>query len=312
VQRPEGDPPEGVPLSLRLSHLALLLLLTAAYAVVSAIDLAGVYPSLAPWINLPLGLVVLFVAPGYGLVALGVGERPRWPWYLTWILIVGLSVGFNLAIGFVLLEFHLGLPGFVLALGALVVDGAALARFVTTPPMVEDTRFSAMVRAQLRLPGFSPGQRAAAYALFLAIVLVFGTVVYIASVHPHQPSDVSFGITNPAGNVTGIPQRQSINSHVEILADIGNNGTTQTWTLVVESSPKAFPGTSFTPVVWAVPIPLGPNVTSSELVPTSANQALTVPVTFSFTQVGDYTVSFLLETAGGATVRQATISLVIF
>lgn len=317
MPRPEGDPPEGVPLPLNIGVLGLLLLLTAADAIVLGLGLSSWAPRIAPWFEVPLGLVVLLLAPGYGIVAMGAGERPRWPWYLTWVLIVGLSVGFNLAVGVVLLEFHLGVAGFALAAAAFVVDAGGIGRFLNHPPAPADPRFGAMVRRELRLPGFGPGQRAVAYALLLAIVVVFAGLVYLAAIQPNQKSDVSFGITSADGNVTQIPHTVTSKTPVELLADIGNNGTAQTWTLVVQSTLSGVTATHFTPTPWASPILLttDANYTTSELVPMTPNQVLSEPVALVFNNtvahITDCTVVFLLEDSAGNVIRQTTLLLAI-
>ncbi len=319
MPRPEGDPPEGVPLPLNIGILGVLMLVSAADAIVLALGLSSAAPRVAPWVEVPLGLLVLLFAPGYGLVALGAGERPRWPWYLTWILIVSLSVGFNLAVGFVLLEFHLGVAGFAIAAAAFIVDGAAIGRFLSGPAAPPDPRFGAMVRRELRLPGFSSGQRAIAYALLLAIVIVFAGLVYLASVEPHQQTDVSLGITNANGNVTQIPHSVVAGTTITLLADIGNNGTSQNWTLVVRSTQSGAAPTNFTTVPWASPIQLltYANSTASESIAMGANQMLSEPINLVFADQGpkapstNCTVSFVLENSAGDAVRQTSILFTI-
>jgi hypothetical protein len=318
----ETTPSSVTPLPIRISVLLLLTLLTAVYCV------AIIFPGTV-WITVPLGLLTLLFTPGYGLVAIGVGERARWPWYLTFIVVVGLSVAFNVAIGILLAQGHYGLLPLVLAVSSLfILFLGGVAQF-TRYPVASDDRFMSQVRSELGLPGFSPGQRMAGYALLLAIVLVIAGLAYFASVDPRQKSDVSFGITGPQGSSESLPIDLSTMVPTTLVVSVGNNATAQSWLLRLatvatrEGNSTGPGGTVNTPgtvanvtVPWGSPVYLGNGVVSATTLGLlKPNQMITFDVSLQFNATilnltrsfTDYTVTFeLLPSGGGSPVRVAS------
>jgi uncharacterized membrane protein len=326
VEASEPPPARTPALPIRTSVLLVLALATAIYCV--AQSFGGFL-----WVTVPLGLLTLLFTPGYGLLAIGVGERKRWPWYLTFILAVGLSVAFNVAVGLLLLEGHYGLIPLVLAVTAILVVflGAVVQHTRARAPT--DGTFVAAVGAELRLRDFSPAQRVMAYALVVAIIVVLGGLTYIASVNPKETKDVSFGVTGPDGTATSIPTRLNISTDVTLLVTVGNNATAQAWYLYVSANatlsgnssqdatvpPPAVPRA----IPWVSPLPLlNGNYSETSLGTLAPNQVLTYSFSFNFTNVTlqanytgplrssyftNYTLSLELRAAsGGPAVRSAS------
>ncbi len=298
--------------------LLVLAVLTAIYCV--AIVLGSIL-----WLTVPLGLLTLFFTPGYGLVAIGVGERRRWPWYLTAVVVVGLSVGFNIAIGLLLLVGHYGLLPLLLAISALVLLFLGAVAQFSRSGEATDHGFVSMVRSDLGLRGYTPAQRGAAYALIVAILIVIAGMAYIASVNPREKSDVSFGITGPQGTIVGLPIALNTKVAATFVVNVGNNGTAQAWTLYVSANATAAEANgkpfNFTPpvpqfVAWNSPLVLANgNFSNTSLGVLAPNEALSFNVTVQFNTtlsgtVGsttNYTVTFELLPAGGnVPVREAS------
>ncbi len=300
----EGTTLPEYPTFFRRSHLAILALLGVAYVVVAwflpVVELA-----------VPLGLITLLIAPGYALGALALGFRPRWPWALTFVMVVGLSVAVSVLEGLVLLALGKGLLPQVFSLVSLALLALALIGRLSTAPSAEAPRFGAFLRREFALPGHSSGQRTAGYALLAAIVAVLIVIVYLASVFPHPYTSVSLGITGPGGTSATLPTTGKVGEILAINATIGNNATAQTLDLVVRSSVVGAPPANYSSVPWALPLSLGPNQTSTEAIPLSAGQLDTVSVSFDFAVRGSYVVEFLLANSGGAVLATVSIPVTI-
>ncbi|MGA8275963.1 MAG: DUF1616 domain-containing protein [Thermoplasmata archaeon] len=276
------------PQFFRRSYLFLLTLLTGIYAVVVLI-------APTPWVDLPLGLLTLLIVPGYAVGALAFGAKPRWPWSLTFALVVGLSVAFNVAMGLILLEFKLGLPAPAFAVVSLVLLLLATVVWIVTQPVESGSRFTAYLGEELRLPGHSPAQQAVGYALLLGIVLVIVLIIYIASIFPAPAAQLSFGITGPGGTSANLPPTGNVSQVLTIYIVIGNNATSQTLLLEV-SSAVANSSPSYTKVKWTQPLPLGNGTSSSEPLNLNASGSMTVHFRFSFLTRATYVLTFILAT----------------
>lgn len=287
-----------LPRFFRQKVLYALLGLGVIYAAV-----AFAYPN--PWVETPLGLVMLFFAPGYAVGALVLGSRPRWIWSLTFVMVVALSVAINVGLGIVLLRFSLGLPATVFSIISLVLVLLAilLARLPATTP--GPSRFRPYLWKEFRLEGHSPAQRAMAYGLIVAIAFVLVAIVYLASVSPNQGLGVSLGLVGPGGVTNNLPVNGTVNSTVQVWAVIGNNGTSQTLTLVVESALAGTTPSSYTPTNWTYPIHLGNGVTSAYAVGLSPGESFTVHGQFVFATTGSFTMRFYLENAKAQVLNTA-------
>ena len=306
-----------------MSALLVLTLLTALYC-------ASIVVAPTLWLTVPLGLLTLFFSPGYGIVALGAGERKRWPWYFTAPLVVGLSVGFNVGVGVLLLAGHFGLPPLVLGITALLTLFLGAAAHFSRSAPATDSRFGTMVRSELGLRNFDSGQRVAAYALLVGIIVLVAGLIYIASVNPKETADVSLGITGPDGTVASIPARINISTPATVLLTVGNDNTAQGWNVLVSASatlagnslangtvPPPAPSRS---VRWSTPLYLANgNFSETSLGVLAPNQVLTFNLTVQFNSTipatpnnksgyfTDYTVTIeLVPAAGGPAAREAT------
>ncbi|MGI0053018.1 MAG: hypothetical protein ACREC5_06420, partial [Thermoplasmata archaeon] len=150
------EPPSGP--FFRPSYLVALIALAAIYLVTSA---------LVPvvWVELPLGILTLFLMPGYAIGSLALRHRNRWPWALKFALVVGWSVAVNVAMGLALLLLHLGLPPVAFGAVALGLLGTAWAVDGSRTGIGPVGASPRGLGRSFRLAGYRPAQRAAAYAL---------------------------------------------------------------------------------------------------------------------------------------------------
>jgi uncharacterized membrane protein len=319
VDGPETSPAPILPLPIRLNVLLVLTVLTAVYC--AAILFNGLV-----WLTVPLGLLTLLFTPGYGLVAIVVGERSRWPWYLSTIVIVGLSVAFNVAIGLLLVDGRFGILPLVLAVAALILLFLGCVAQFARSASATDNRFVTLIRSEMGLAGFSPAQRLVGYAILVAIIVVIGGMVYVASVNPREKPDVSFGVTGPEGSSTNLPIGFPTNTSTILVVDIGNNASYQAWTLQVWSNATKAGNSSETPFIpapvanqsipWSAPLYLGDGTVSHTSLGTlSPNEMISVNVSVQFNNTitnkpgsfTDYTITFELIPTGSSTpVREAS------
>ncbi|MFZ1023350.1 MAG: DUF1616 domain-containing protein [Thermoplasmata archaeon] len=247
-----------------------------------------------------LGLFVILVAPGYAVGALFFGRGSRLPWTVQVAVIVGLSVVIESSVGILYfvrphggltLNLLLGLLAYTLTLAATVVQwsrGMAL----DLSPLWE------RLRSGVTLPGFSRGQRVAAFALFAAILLTFGAIGYLSTVHPGGQPVLSIAAFGPNGTTNTLPTGGNPNQTLEVIVEIGNDGTPQSLNLTVSSALSTSNGTSQATIAWTMPLALGPGSQSSTSVPLAAGEIEMIPITFEFASPGDYTVTFTLLATG--------------
>lgn len=288
----------------RTSYLYLFTFLAAVYVVVIWFVPTAV-------LAVPLGLFTLLIAPGYALGALTIGRRERWPWSLTFILVVGLSVAFTIAEGLVLLELHQGLPARVLALVSLALLCTALA-FAPPEPAVEWLpRFGRFLQREFRLPGHSAMQRMTAYTLLVAIVVVLVVIVYLAAVFPGPTSSTTLGISGPNGTTASLPTSGTRLENLTVIVTVGNGPTGRLVDLTIRSLYSGSQPANYSAVPWTLPLPLGPNVTSSDSLTLTAGQSVTVDVVFRFATAGDYTIEFLLVSIPNTLLASTSLPVAI-
>ncbi len=299
-----GAPVPGALPFFRRSYLLVLTVLAIVYLLVTWVLPFGP-------LEVPLGLLTLLFAPGYAIGSLALGSKPRWPWSLTFAMVVGLSVAFSAAEGLILLELHRGLPpsvfsvvAFALLVVALAADGRELRP--TSPGGI-----GSLLRRELRLPGHSRRQRAVGYSLLVAIVLVLVAIVYFASVFPHDQPSISLGLSGAGGVGSNLPRSGTVGEVLSVWTYIGNNATPQSLGLTIHSTLVGGTGASGTSVPWILPLSLGANTSANESVTLSPGQSLTVNVSFTFPARGAYIVAFALTTPGGYTLRNASLPIFI-
>ncbi|MHB8352750.1 MAG: hypothetical protein ACYDFT_08730 [Thermoplasmata archaeon] len=301
-----GRPPSSVHAPFfRRPHLYVLTALAALYVATSAF-----LPIV--WVQFPLGFLILFIIPGYAIGWLALAPRDRWPWTLTFALVVGWSVAANVAVGILLLVLHLGLPpvvfgGYAFALieAALVVD------IVRGAPAPGPAGAPSPLAASLRLTGYRPAQRVAAYGLLSAILLVIVVIVVLASIFPNNSPALAFSITGYGGTSANLPPVGTINHTLEIEAIVQNNVTAQSFTLEVRSAIQNASVPYFNVIPWKLPLSLENGTMAIDPVSLTALQTVTVAVVFEFPHAGDFVLQFLLDAPGGAVVGRATWTVAI-
>jgi hypothetical protein len=251
--------------------------------------------------QLLLGLFVILVAPGYAVAALLFGRGTRLPWTVHVALIVGLSV---------IIEASAGILYFVSAHGGLTINlllGGLAYVLSLTATVVQWSRGMALdlspvwekLRRGVALPGFSAGQKVAAFSLFAAILVTFGAIGYLSTVHPEVQPPLSIAVFGPNGTTNTLPTGGSANQTLEVMVEIANDGTAQPLNLSVLSTVTSAPPSPESTIPWTMPLPLGPETLSSTTVFLAAGGSQTISVTFVFASPGDYTVTFTLQASGG-------------
>lgn len=292
-----NSPSPEIPAVFVPSALLITTLVALAFVVVSDLQI--------PWVLIPLGLIVLFWVPGYAVVALIFGGRPLPSLALNVGMIVGFSVLVNVVFGTLFLYFSIGPLDPLVGLVAAVVSAAATLVQYRRPRAAGSDGETHRFRSYFALPGFSRGQRVAAYSLFVAILLTFGAIGYLSTLHPGNTPDLSLGVVGPTGTTSTLPTSGIVNSTLAVIVNIGNNDTIQSLALSVNSSLIGGNSTNATTVPWAMPLPLGPSVKSSETLHLTSGESAHVSVSFLFRASGDYVVSFSLTPVGSHTVVRA-------
>jgi uncharacterized membrane protein len=294
-----ADPAPASSPFFRQSVLLALVALSLAYLVTSV-----VWPYVG--VQLPLGLLALLFTPGYAVGAIALGPRSRWPWSLTFALVVGWSVGVNVALGLVLLVLHLGLPAVVFAASASVFSlvGAWAGRRATVPSIAARAR-SEVVRAT-QMHRFRRSQRVAAYVLTALIVIVLALIAVLAVIVPHPTPGLAFSITGYDGTSANLPPHGAANQSLLIEAIVQNNATAQSFTLEVRAMTTNTTPPAYARVPWTNPIDLANATAASENLTLASAQTDTTNVFFAFGTPGNYTLEFLLENQRGAVVGSAT------
>jgi uncharacterized membrane protein len=247
-----------------------------------------------PWVLIPLGLFVLFVAPGYGAVALLFGERTVPSLAANIAMIVGFSVVINVVLGTLLLFFAIAPLAPLVGAAAAVICAAATVVQYRRPHGSAPGHRMRRLRSYFELAGFSSRQRVAAYALFVGILLTFGAIGYLSTVQPGNGPDLSLAVVGPDGTTSTLPTSGSINGTLYVVLLVQNNETAQSLVLGVNSSLVGQNATNFTTVTWGAPLALGPNVTASTVLELTSGEKDNVAVSFQFGLGGDYLVSFSL------------------
>src|SRR5580658_373869 len=283
----------------RRSHLYALTFLASLYWFTSA--LAVPY-----FVQLPLGLLTLFIVPGYAIGWLALGRHNRWPWSITFALVVAWSVAVNVAIGIVLLVLHLGLPPLILGGCAFALIGAAMVIESFRVPPARVVAAPSPLRAGLSLSGYRPAQRATAFGLFVAIVLVLVAIIYFASVFPPSNPGLAFSITGYGGTSANLPTSGAVNQTLVLEAIVQNNATAQTFNLELLSFTQGSNPPTYHTIPWATVLVLG-NATASTLpLAVASSSTQTVVVVFKFLEPGEFVLQFLLETPTGSVLANTT------
>jgi uncharacterized membrane protein len=263
-----------------------------------------------PWVELPLGLVTLFVTPGYAIAAVMFGPRSRWPRSLLFALSVGFSVAFNVALGLGLLALGLGLPALAFAVAAFLVVGAVAAGWATRRPESAPAAGPSAVSRELGMRGYRPAQRAAAYVLLVTIALVFVGIVYLASVFPaNSGPGVALSVYGSNGTPSGLPTVGSTNTTLSVLVAVQNNATAHDFALEVQSAPLGETPPTYHTSPWSTPLELGNDTEYTESVPLAGGQSTTLTVPFQYRMAGNYLVSFELESPSGSVLRTTSFAV---
>jgi uncharacterized membrane protein len=295
------DPESERPDLYNVLALLITALLTGAFIVVAALRL--------PWILIPLGLFVLFVAPGYALAALLFGgEREITSLPLNIALIVGFSLVVDVGIGTVALFFSIG------PLSPIVGVEVALLCFIAV--FVQFQRRHVLGRkthtpgfwSWIELPGFTSSQRTTAYVLFVGVLVTFGVIGLLSTLQPSNTPDLSLAVLGPNGTTSTLPSSGSVNSTLGVLLLVQNNATAQSLVLSVNSSLIGGNPAPSTSVPWVLPLQLAPGATSTEVLPLTHGETDSVAVSFQFADRGNYTISFSL-TPPQSTVAVRTVGI---
>jgi uncharacterized membrane protein len=285
--------------------LSLVTLVAAAY-LPTALVVGGV-PQLL------LGLFVLLVAPGYAIAAMLFGISDRFPVSVHAALIVALAVVFDSAVGTVYFVAAPRVPDLALFLGMLttVLCLAATAIQVVRKRDLDLTPVGGGLRRTFELPGFSRGQKVAAFALLGGILVTFGAIGYLSTIHPEGPPPVSVALLGPDGTTNTLPTGGSTDQVLDVLIVVGNNLSAQSLNLEVASTLTGVPPVPPANIPWSMPLRLGSGTESSTELGLAGGESQTVPVEFVYGASGSYVLTFAVQTLQGATLASATLGMTI-
>jgi uncharacterized membrane protein len=277
---------------------------TVAFVVAAILGLPGVL--------IPLGLFVIFFAPGYAAAALLFGRRrlPSIPANIA--VIVGLSVLGVVALGTLALYFSVAPLAPLVGFGVLGLDiGATLVQYDRegVRPFGPTAR---RIRSFFELPGFTPGERTAAVALFVVIVVTLGAIGYLATLQPGNTPDLTLAVVGPDGTTATLPTSGPVGGVLAVVLLVHNNASTQSLTLSVNASLVGGSGARSTNVPWVMPLQLAAGSTSSERLNLTSGESISVDVSFEMLHRGEFAVDFSLTAPPAkAPVRAVGITLVI-
>jgi hypothetical protein len=299
--RPSGPESFQVTRIYDVKALSAATLLCAAYLLVE-LTVGGVA-------QLALGLFVILLAPGYAVAALLFGAGSRLPWTVHLAVIAGLAVVVEASAGIIFFAGNHGGLTLNLLLGGLAYFLCLSATLIQWQRGMaqELSPIWGRLRRNLSLPGFSSGQRVAAYSLLAAILLTFGVIGYVSTIHPDGQPVVTIAVFGPNGETSSLPTGGSINETLNVIVQIGNDDTAQLLNLTVLSALTGSSGGPPSIVGWTMPLHLGSDTRTSEAVFLAAGASQTIPISFSFAESGVYTVTLTLEPPGASAPVESTL-----
>ncbi len=261
------------------------------------------------WALVPLGIAVLFFAPGYAVAALLFGKRPLPTLAANFALVVGFSVLTNAVFGTLLLYFAVApLSPLIGLCDAVVCVFGTVVQYGR--PGAHGAPWSPRLASYFELPGFSTGQKATAFALLAAILVTFGAIGYLAAAQPGQSPDLSMTVVGPDGTTSTIPTSGLVNATYTVLVEVQNGATAQSFTLTLNSTLVGANTTNRTVLPWSMPLPLAANVTSAEPLSLAGKASTSISVEFEYSTPGDYSISFALTTSTNAVpVRNVAVTV---
>lgn len=312
----EPRPPAPVVSYYRRSYLLTTTALVVAYTLLVAFR----GPVLAQTV---FGLFAFFVAPGYALGAVLFGRGTTIPPAAFFAIVIGLSVVANVMIGVIFLALGVGIPARILGAidSTIVVLGFVVYELQqSVPPPAPATAVPAPapvarphgLREILVPAGYTSSQRAAAYAIVVATIAVFGYIAYISTLHPTDSADVNLGVFGSGGSSDPLPQSAGVGQVVAVNVTLGNNASVLQADLVVQSYLNSTgPPATFTSIPWAGSLALGPGIESEDNLQLPADATVSLLIHFEFGQAGGYIVSISLELPSGAALRTVAFPITV-
>ncbi|HKS59884.1 MAG TPA: DUF1616 domain-containing protein [Thermoplasmata archaeon] len=292
-----------VPDFFRPDYLFLLAGLSLAFLIVSLV-------APTPWLELPLGLVTLLIAPGYAVGSLLFRGRPNLPSPASLAIVVGLSVTLNGLLGIGTLEFHAGVPAPFFAGVAFLLSLLALGvRLQSVGPVSGHLR--KLIEREFYLPGRTRRQRGATYTLLALIAVVLMVIVYLSLVHPNVHPAVALALAGVGGSVVTLPSEGQVGQVLDLWVTVTNNASAQQLLLVVQSVNESANPVKFNVIAWTLPLHLANATQSSDAFNLQPQQSYTLNLTFSYSYPGTYALSFYLSDSAGTTLRTSALSLQI-
>ena len=284
-----GSPVSGLPAIFDPGALSVTTLVTILFVVAAELSVS--------WALFPLGLFVLFAAPGYAATALLLGRRPLPSVAVNFALIAGLSVLINVLLGTALYAFAITPVVPLIGLADAIICTAGTFVQFRRARTVRPVSGPSWFRSLLALPRFRPSQRAAAYALFAGILVVLGVIGYLSTIVPNPGPDLSLTAVGPDGTSATLPTNGLVNATLTVLVIVQNNATAQSLVLTLNSTLVGSNSTSFTSIPWTMPLLLGPNITTSDPVNLTSGASESIQVQFQFDAGGDYAIGLALTPA---------------
>ena len=299
------DPPSGHRTTIfRENGLIAVFAITLAY--VAVVFLVPGSP-----VRVPLGLVELLFAPGYALGAILFVRRPLLPPAAEFSVSVGLSVVFNVLVGLLLATIGTGLAIVWLVAADTVVVWLGLVVMVVWGDAPGVTGVPAAIRRELRLPGVRPSYRKAAYALIVATLVAFGGVVYLGIAQPPTAASTYLALSGWGGTSATLPNNLTVGEVASVVLNIGDGYSSGPIEVVATATILGQNSTISHPEPWNLPLAFSPGNTSSMPLALGYGEQTTLNVTFYFTQVAHFVLTFSLEAVGGASLQAVPLSVVV-
>jgi uncharacterized membrane protein len=296
--------PAPRPTIFRESGLIVLFLLTLIY--LGIVVIAPNSPA-----RVPFGLIELLFAPGYALGSILFFRRPLLPPAAEFSVSVGLSVVFNVLVGFLLVLNGPGVTSYWLP----VADAIAVTLGLMIKVVLEDdlavTGMAAAIRRELRLPGIRPSYRPAVYAVLLAMLVAFAGVVFLSVNQPSVAPQSSIALYGSDGTTGTLPTNLTVGEVGLVVVDVANGASNGPITLKLTAVIVNQTSSNLTQLAWTTPLSLAANTTASEPLSVGYGQSTTLDVAFDFTRQGNYALTFSLQEAGGASLQAATLGVVV-
>ncbi len=266
------------------------------------------------FLQLILGVPVLFFVPGYAIGALILGARRRLAVPESLAVVFGLSALFQstlgITFGFVAIPLQ---PRYLVTPTAILAGAATLRLWVSRPDATSDDKsILRLLRAWTTFPSYSRRQKAAAYVI---VALTFGALlstVGLAFLIPPVPQDLQFALLGPDATAASLATTAAASSEIQVLVYIHNWQASGNLSLRLRVNSAMDNGSAnYTQIPWVIPLHVGAGSEGSLGLNLAPGEIRSIPLQFTFSAKGTYYMRFDLIGPQGDAVRSLMLPLVI-